>query len=465
MRTSAPGSAPAAQRASHVSPSSRTWPSGKHAALTTAVLPISVSAPTTRRRFLTVRFHANTSPTQSTVVTTNASTPHGDGRTSSRTIATMISTRDYRKRRSGGRFVISAHGEGEHDLRDAASQRNRADPRDEQDHAPAEVGSRPEADQHLRKPDRDPQPAQSGHDDPEDHVEHPLEDEVEGHHRRDRGEGIARVDERDDADHEAGDAERDMSDLPTGRGADDREELVQRSSDHDQSEEDRDRGDALVIEAEDDHREQEPERAGDEVDPPQPGRFLHRRVPLPSEDPGSGGGARVAHRPRSGSDRAGSRQRPDHPDVEGDDDERPPRVVREEEEVRDRAQHRERDRGHAGPRAIAEEGGAGHYEEDAENEVDPAPGRDVEVERVVLRRHEELVVDQRSEAREDLERADQEEHRGGERDAAHRPRRRARQRRSLAVIDLGHACAPVTWRDSGGRRLATLHPTGVISPL
>src|SRR4051812_34361161 len=150
MRTSAPGFAPAAQRASHVSPSRRTWPSGKHGALTTAVLPISVSAPTTRRRFLTVRFHANTSTTQSTVVTANASAPHGDGRASSRMIATMISTRDYRKRRSGGRFVVSAHGEGEHDLGDPASQGNGADPGDEEDHAPAEVGSRPEPAQHLR---------------------------------------------------------------------------------------------------------------------------------------------------------------------------------------------------------------------------------------------------------------------------------------------------------------------------
>ncbi|HEX4716958.1 MAG TPA: chloride channel protein [Thermoleophilaceae bacterium] len=55
-----------------------------------------------------------------------------------------------------------------------------------------------------------------------------------------------------------------------------------------------------------------------------------------------------------GANNAWARQGPDHPDVEPDDDQRPDRVVGDEEEVRDRAQHRDRDRADAGPGGLAE---------------------------------------------------------------------------------------------------------------
>jgi H+/Cl- antiporter ClcA len=55
-----------------------------------------------------------------------------------------------------------------------------------------------------------------------------------------------------------------------------------------------------------------------------------------------------------GSDHARASQRPDDPDVEPDHEQRPDRVVGDEEEVRDRAQHRDHDRADAGPGRLAE---------------------------------------------------------------------------------------------------------------
>ena len=55
--------------------------------------------------------------------------------------------------------------------------------------------------------------------------------------------------------------------------------------------------------------------------------------------------------------------------------------------------------------------------------MDPAPGRHVDVERIVLRHDEEAVLEDRGQARDDLEEADQRERAGGERDAADRPAR------------------------------------------
>src|SRR5215213_7309587 len=52
-----------------------------------------------------------------------------------------------------------------------------------------------------------------------------------------------------------------------------------------------------------------------------------------------------------GPDRTGTRQRPDHPDVDGDHDDPPDGVVRDEEEVPQSTEHCEHDRGDAGPRA------------------------------------------------------------------------------------------------------------------
>jgi uncharacterized membrane protein HdeD (DUF308 family) len=126
-------------------------------------------------------------------------------------------------------------------------------------------------------------------------------------------------------------------------------------------------------------------------------------------------------RPESRVDRARARQRPDHPDVEPDHDQRPDRVVRDEEEVGERAQHREHDRRHSGPRLAGEQAQARGEDGDADDQVDPAPGGDVEVECVVACDDVELVVEDGDEPREDLEDPRERHQRRGEGDRTERP--------------------------------------------
>src|SRR5215218_8785115 len=123
-------------------------------------------------------------------------------------------------------------------------------------------------------------------------------------------------------------------------------------------------------------------------------------------------------------DHSGARQRPDHPDVEGDHEDRPEGVVGDEEEVRDGAEAGEHDRCDDGPPTAREQAPAGGHERNAEQQMHPPPDARVEVERVVLGDDEELVVEDRRQAGDDLEAPDEREDAGGEHYAARRPTRR-----------------------------------------
>ena len=108
------------------------------------------------------------------------------------------------------------------------------------------------------------------------------------------------------------------------------------------------------------------------------------------------------------------RQCPDQRDVEGDDDHRPERVVRQEEEVRQRRQHREGDAGDHRPGLAHEQRDADGHGDEPDGEVCPAPRGQVELERVVRCVHEELVVEQRGQSGHALEQTDGHEHGGRE---------------------------------------------------
>src|ERR671913_888504 len=110
--------------------------------------------------------------------------------------------------------------------------------------------------------------------------------------------------------------------------------------------------------------------------------------------------------------------RPDDGDVEGDDEDAPHGVMRQPGEARHHA-----DRGHdhgngPGPERSAEQRETGEGDEHAEEEVDPAPGRDVELEDVLLAQGVELVVEQRDQTLDGMEDADHDhEHTGEDRHA------------------------------------------------
>ena len=109
--------------------------------------------------------------------------------------------------------------------------------------------------------------------------------------------------------------------------------------------------------------------------------------------------------------------------------------------------------------ARREEPPAGDEQHDAQEQVDPAPGRGIEVERVVLRDHEELVLEDRGEAGDDLERADEGEDAGGEREPARRP---AGDRRVDLPARLDSACR--SCRKHPRAQEAVHHPARVIRP-
>jgi hypothetical protein len=82
------------------------------------------------------------------------------------------------------------------------------------------------------------------------------------------------MDEGEDRDHGEGAGERDASEPrpPVRRG--DREQLEQRRARARRADENRDRADGARVELEDEQREDEPQRADDEVEPPEIGWFF-----------------------------------------------------------------------------------------------------------------------------------------------------------------------------------------------
>src|SRR5664279_2614983 len=66
-------------------------------------------------------------------------------------------------------------------------------------------------------------------------------------------------------------------------------------------------------------------------------------------------------------------QGPDHRDVKSDDHQRPDRVVRDEQEVGQRGEHRDDDADHPGPRLTGEDEETGDHEHDSQDQVNPSP--------------------------------------------------------------------------------------------
>jgi hypothetical protein len=79
------------------------------------------------------------------------------------------------------------------------------------------------------------------------------------------------VDEAEDRDDPEPGGEREPPDAPPAVRARDAEQLEQRGAGTRRAEQDRDRVDAPLVELEDEEREDEPERADDEVEPPERG--------------------------------------------------------------------------------------------------------------------------------------------------------------------------------------------------
>src|SRR5215208_6841623 len=84
---------------------------------------------------------------------------------------------------------------------------------------------------------------------------------------------------------------------------------------------------------------------------------------------------------------------PDDEDVQGDDEQRPERVVGNEGEVGDRAEHGQGDRRHPGPGPPRQQPPAGEGHQQPDQQMGPAPGGGVELEQVVAGRDIELVLE------------------------------------------------------------------------
>src|SRR3954470_6439531 len=162
------------------------------------------------------------------------------------------------------------------DLQHAVRERAGADPHHEQERLVAEVAGGPEREEDLDGPERERQPPQrpfssgDGHED----VEDSAEQQVEGEDRRQRPEAVPGMDEGEDRDHGKGDREHDTPEPRPPVRRRDREQLEQGRARACRADEDRDRADAARVELEDEQREDEPERADDEVEPPELGRFF-----------------------------------------------------------------------------------------------------------------------------------------------------------------------------------------------
>src|SRR6478672_9122392 len=99
------------------------------------------------------------------------------------------------------RVLQLAHAEREHEVPHAADDGERRYPGDEQDGTSSVVTSGPEAEEHLDDPAYELQPPDldlMARGDRHDDVEGSREDEEEAEDRRERDEGVARVDERHD---------------------------------------------------------------------------------------------------------------------------------------------------------------------------------------------------------------------------------------------------------------------------
>src|SRR5215211_7323471 len=114
-------------------------------------------------------------------------------------------------------------------------------------------------------------------------------------------------------------------------------------------------------------------------------------------------------------------QGPDHEDVHGDDQHRPERVVGDEQEVGRGAECRQGDADDPRPGLPREQPPAGESHNQAEHQVDPAPGGGVELEGVVAGGDVELVLEDRDQALQGLPGADHEHHDRGEDGEADRP--------------------------------------------
>src|SRR5918994_4319153 len=164
---------------------------------------------------------------------------------------------------------------------------------------------------------------------------------------------------------------------------------------------------------------------------------------------------------------------PDHEDVQGDDEQRPERVVGDEQEVGDGAEHGQGDGRGPGPGAARQQPPAGEGHQQAEQQVDPAPAGGVELEQVVAGGDIELVLEDRDEALQRLPDADH-DHRG-EQNEAHRPaagglvwptRRRILRRPLLSHLPLPSPVRflprpPLGQPASAHGRTVVLHPAGV----
>ncbi len=97
------------------------------------------------------------------------------------------------------------------------------------------------------------------------------------------------------------------------------------------------------------------------------------------------------------------RDSPDDKDVERDDGQTPDGVVRHPHEAGERAEARHDDGDGPRPDGALQEGEPGKGHDDAEDQVNPAPRGDVELEDVLLAKDEERVVHEGHEALEGVE--------------------------------------------------------------
>src|SRR4029453_6882174 len=84
---------------------------------------------------------------------------------------------------------------------------------------------------------------------------------------------------------------------------------------------------------------------------------------------------------------------PDHKDIQGDDQQRPERVVGKPQEDGDGTQYGHGDPNHPGPGLSRQQPPAGEAHQQANQQVDPAPGGGVELEQVVAGGDVELVLE------------------------------------------------------------------------
>src|SRR5215213_7958236 len=132
--------------------------------------------------------------------------------------------------------------------------------------------------------------------------------------------------------------------------------------------------------------------------------------------PGPAGSGRFAQVASVGGDG------PDDKDVQGDDQQRPERVVGDEQEVGDGAEHGQGDGRGPGPGPARQQPIAGEGHQQADHQVNPAPGGGVELEGVVAGGDIELVLEDGDQTLQGLEDPRHDHHDRGEQDE---PDRRA----------------------------------------